>query len=119
VQSYRELKVWQAGIDISLAVYRLTANFPNDERFGLTSQLRRSACSIPSNIAEGHARGTTKELLRFLAIARGSLAEMETQFILARHLGYATPEVIEAILVLADEESRMLSGLRKSLESKL
>lgn len=119
MQSYRELKVWEIGIEITLSVYRLTSRFPEAEKFGLTSQLRRAATSIPSNIAEGHARGSTKEMLRFLSIARGSLAEVETQLIIARRLSYASERDIEGVLRLSDEESRMLSGLRKSLESRL
>jgi four helix bundle protein len=119
VRSYRELKVWELGIDITLAVYRLTSKFPANELYGLTSQLRRSASSIPANIAEGHARGATKDLLRFLSIARGSLAEVETHLIIAQRLGYGTEQEIEAIQRMAEEENRMLAGLRKSLQAKL
>ncbi len=76
---YRDLKTWQLGIELTLDIYRLTVQFPSDERYGLTSQLRRTAVSVPSNIAEGHARKTPKEMIRFTAIAKGSLAEVETQ----------------------------------------
>src|SRR3954467_3143495 len=90
MHGYRELKVWQKGIDISLAVYRLTDQFPQRELYGLSSQMRRAAISISSNIAEGHARGQTKDLIRFLGISRGSVAELETQLIIAEQLGYVT-----------------------------
>lgn len=119
MNSYRELKVWDLGMEIALAVYGLTAKFPDSEKYGLTNQLRRCSCSIPSNIAEGHARGATKDMLRFLGIARGSLAELETQLLLARRLGFVAEAETDKILRMADEESRMLSGLRKSVESKL
>ncbi len=111
---YRELKVWQLGIEISLDVYRLTAQFPNDERYGLTSQMRRAAVSIPSNIAEGHGRKTPKEMIRFASIAKGSLAELETQLIIAGELKYPGRECIDAILQKTEQESRMLSGLIRS-----
>ena len=88
MSSYRDLKVWQLGIEISLEVYRVTNNFPKHELYGLTSQLRRAAVSIPSNIAERQARKTPKEMARFLDIAKGSLAEIETQLIIASKLGY-------------------------------
>jgi len=113
---YRELKVWQLGIEISLEVYQLTAQFPDDERYGLTSQLRRAAVSIPSNIAEGHGRKTPKEMIRFALIAMGSLAELETQLIIAGKLKYSGKEYIESILQKAEQESRMLSGLVRSLK---
>ena len=89
VKSYRDLDVWRLGMDLAEAVYQCTSSFPKHELFGLTAQMRRAAVSIPSNIAEGRARSSTKELLHFLAIARGSLAELETQFELALRLGYA------------------------------
>jgi four helix bundle protein len=119
MKGYRDLKVWQLGIEISLAVYRLTDQFPHREIYGLTSQLRRAATSIPSNIAEGHSRGQTKDLLRFLAISRGSIAEVETQLIIAERLAYVEPKHVQSIRDMLDEESRMLAGLRRSLQSKL
>jgi four helix bundle protein len=80
---YRELKVWQLGVDLALEVYRLTEAFPKSELYGLTSQMRRAAVSISSNIAEGHARKTRREMQRYVNIAKGSLAELETQLIIA------------------------------------
>lgn len=119
MRGYQDLKVWQLGVEISLAVYRLTQRFPPHEIYGLVSQLRRAATSIPSNIAEGHARGHTKDLLRFLSISRGSVAEVETQLFIAERLGYSPSEEIGCIRKLLDQESRMLAGLRRSLQSKL
>lgn len=116
---YRELKVWQLGIEISIEVYRVTDAFPQREVYGLTSQLRRAAVSISSNIAEGHARTHTKDLLRFLSISRGSLAEVETQLVIAERLGYVQRYDCEPLRKMLDDESRMLAGLRRSLNAKL
>jgi len=103
IKSYRDLQIWQEAVDLVELVYRASAAFPADERFGLTSQLRRSSVSIPSNIAEGHARPTTRDYLRFLGISLGSLAEMETQILIAsdtstmrRSTGYAKPAIASA-----------------------
>jgi four helix bundle protein len=119
MKGYQDLKVWQLGIEISIAIYRLTDAFPQREVYGLTSQLRRAATSIPSNIAEGHSRGQTKDLLRFLSISRGSIAEVETQLIIAERLQYVHATQVQLIRDMLDEESRMLAGLRRSLQSKL
>jgi four helix bundle protein len=116
---YRELKVWQLGVEIAMEVYRITDSFPQREIYGLTSQLRRASVSIPSNIAEGHARTHTKDLMRFLEIARGSVAEVETQLIIAEKLSYIQNSVFKELLNMLDEESRMLAGLRRSLRAKL
>lgn len=113
--SYQDLKVWQLGVQLALAVYRLTAKFPKSEQYGITNQLRRAAVSIASNIAEGHARKSQPELHRYLNIAKGSLAELETQLIIARELGFADRPEIETILGMAENESRMLSGLLRSV----
>jgi four helix bundle protein len=97
VNSYRNLVVWQQGMGLALTVYRLTERFPPHERYGLTSQLRRCSVSIPSNIAEGHSRASTREYLRHISIAMGSLAERETQLILGKELGYfASTDAAEA-----------------------
>ncbi|WP_145283421.1 four helix bundle protein [Pirellulimonas nuda] len=119
MDSYRDLKVWQAGIALSLDIYRATKQLPKEELYGLVSQMRRAAVSIPSNVAEGHARGSTPEFLRFLAIARGSLAELETQLIIATRLELLRQDSSNEILHKADELSRMLSGLRTSLQKRL
>jgi len=109
VKSYRDLKVWQMAIDIVGEIYRLTENFPKQEGFGLTSHLQRAAVSIPSNIAEGHARGSDRELAHFLAIARGSLAEVETQLIIAGRLTYLDHcGTVEPLLVRLDTLGKMM-----------
>lgn len=119
MRGYQDLKVWQLGVEISLAIYRLTESFPQREMYGLSSQMRRAGVSIASNIAEGHTRGQTKDLLRFLSIARGSLAELETHLIIAERLDYLKRSDLDRIRTMLDEESRMLAGLRRSISSKL
>ena len=116
VQNYKELIVWQKAMDLVVEVYRLTKAFPKEELYGLTSQVRRAVVSIPSNIAEGQGRKGTKEFLNFLSIARGSLMEVETQILLAERLSYLAPTESTKALSLMEEVSRMLSGLRASLE---
>ncbi len=112
---YRELKVWQQGMEITREIYKLTAGFPKDELYGLTSQIRRCAVSIPSNIAEGHSRDSQREVARFVSIAKGSLAELETQLLIAKELEYGEASSIDSLLTLAALEGRMLTGLRRSL----
>ncbi len=96
-------------------VYRLSASFPKHEVYGLASQVQRPAVSVPSNVAEGHGRNSSKEFQHFLGIASGSLAELETQLILAQRLGYLTEELINPVLQVSDETGKMLKGLQKSL----
>ncbi len=119
IRNYRDLAVWQRGMDIALAVYEVTKSFPADERFGLTSQLRRAAVSVPANIAEGHARSSTKDYLRYVAIAIGSLAETATFTELAGRLGYGNIEELRRIFEMTTEERRMLRALQKSLRRRL
>lgn len=88
MKTHKDLDIWKMSIDLVTLVYQVTKNFPKDEVYGLTNQIRRAAVSIPSNIAEGSARASQKELIQFLYIALGSLAELETQFIIANNLGY-------------------------------
>jgi four helix bundle protein len=118
VRHYRDLLVWQKAVDWVEAIYAATRSWPQEERFGLTSQIRRAAVSVPSNVAEGCARRSTAEFLRFLSIARGSLAEVETQIIIAARLGYLAQESQTALLEAADELSRMLAGLITKLEER-
>jgi len=118
VEDYRELIVWQKGVDLVEMVYRVTASFPKEEIYGLTSQIRRSAISVPSNIAEGQARNTTPGFLHFLSIARGSLKEVETQVIIARRLDYIDEQQESELTHSTDEMSRLLSGLASSLKRK-
>ena len=114
--TFRELKVWQKAIGLTKQIYLLTQSMPDTERFGLTMQMRRAAVSVPSNIAEGNARQTLREYLQFLAIARGSLAELETQLIIASELSmlHKTDKTMEPIL----EVARMLQALIDSLRRK-
>ena len=115
VTSYRDLKVWRRSLDWAEAIYEATAHWPRDERFGLISQIRRSAISVASNIAEGAARRSTGEFIQFVGIAQGSLAEAETQLFLAQRLGYVPANDANALLATADEISRMLAALSVSL----
>ncbi|MEJ2535411.1 MAG: four helix bundle protein [Gammaproteobacteria bacterium] len=115
LRTHQDLKAWRRSIDFVEDVYRLTDRFPERERFGLTSQLRRAAVSVPSNIAEGAARGTRSEFLRFLNIARSSLSEARTQLIIADRLGYLNSAKVE--FESLDECFRMLNGLIRRLQS--
>lgn len=118
IRSHRDLRVWQESFRLSTLVYSLTDTFPKTEQFGLTSQLRRSAISVPSNIAEGYGRGSTNDYLRFLKVARGSLFEMDTQILLARHRGYGTEEALQEIEGQVQDCSKMLAGLIRTLEDR-
>jgi four helix bundle protein len=119
VNSYRDLKVWQMAMHLAEAIYRTTESFPSRETYALANQLQRAAVSIPSNLAEGHARSTTKDYLRFVSIAQGSLAEAETQLELAQRLGYIAVPILADLLEQTNELGRMLHGLRNALTSKL
>lgn len=119
IKCYRDLIVWKEGVRLSCDVYRLTAAFPKHEQFGLTSQLRRCSVSIPSNIAEGHARLSTREFVRHVSMALGSRAELETQLEIARELGYVHPDVIGASLIQADRLGKQLRSLSKSLRLRI
>jgi len=114
---YKDLLIWQKGMILSKLVYKLTASFPVREKFGLTSQLRRAAVSVPSNIAEGQARHGTKEFLQFLSHAEGSLAELETQLLLSVELDLATKEDVEPALKEIDELQKMIVALKRKLTS--
>ena len=115
VQSYKDLIVWQKSMDLVERIYQVSNLFPKEETYGLTNQLRRAAVSIPSNIAEGHARSSTQEFHRFLSIARGSLAEVETQLLIAQRLGYLSAEDLSSILNLHIEINKMTNGLMAKL----
>lgn len=111
MSSFRELIVWKKSYDLTLLVYSLTKRFPDDERYNLVSQIRRSAVSVPSNIAEGHARKSKKEFSHFLYIAYGSIAELETQLLLAVDFGYMSKEESLKSFELLTEVRKMLNGL--------
>jgi four helix bundle protein len=119
VQSFRELEVWQRSMELTIMVYRLTQKFPREEMFGITSQLRRAAISIPSNIAEGQGRLNTREFRQFLSIARGSTCEVQTQLEIARALGYGDPELLDETEALSHRVGQMLFKLLSALKSKL
>jgi len=112
-QSYRDLRVWQRAIELVTAVYETTRSFPKEEIYGLTSQIRRAAVSIPSNIAEGQARLTRGEFRQSLGHAKGSLAELETQLIIAQNLGFLVSP--DGLFQATAEVGRMLNGLLNSL----
>lgn len=115
MKSYKELEVWKKSMELVKMIYNLTQHFPSSEIYGLTSQLRRAAVSIPSNIAEGYHRGYRKEYVKFLYIAFGSGAELETQLELARSLALAAPERFKEADNLLQEVMKMLNGLIHSL----
>lgn len=116
---YRQLLVWQKGMEITRAIYHLTLAFPKHETFGLSSQLQRAAVSIPANLAEGHTRETTKDYLRHVVIAHGSLAELETLLLVARDLQYAEGNAIDRLRELCDAKGKMLASLRRRLRMKI
>jgi four helix bundle protein len=118
MQGHRELIVWQKAVDLVVAFYKLTKSFPKTEVYGLASQMQRAAVSVPSNIAEGHGLKQTRAYARHLAIANGSLTELETQLEISRRIGYLTAES-ELLMNQAAEVGRMLAGLRRSLQSKI
>ena len=118
VNSYRDLIVWQRSMDLVEVCYQLAGQFPKDEIFGLTSQLRRAAVSIPANIAEGHGRDGLGEYVHFLGIAQGSLRETETHLLIAGRLKLIDAEKLNQVLSLSDEVSRMLGSLIRSLKNK-
>jgi four helix bundle protein len=114
-RNFRDLQVWTLGKQITLDVYAATKNFPTDERYGLTAQMRRAASSIPSNVAEGFNRNHNNEYRQFLFIALGSCAELETQIEISSTLGYMTSDVRNQLLEQLDHEGRMLRSLIKKL----
>ena len=113
MKGHHKLKVWERAIDFVIEIYKLTEHFPKEEIYGLTSQMRRAAVSISSNIAEGAGRRSKAELRKFLAIAQGSISELETQIIISSKLGFCVAP--ESLLSELDEISRMVVGLRKSV----
>jgi four helix bundle protein len=112
---YRDLPVWQKAVDLAEVVYDLTNRFPRSERFGITSQMRRAAVSVSSNIAEGSGRATTPDLRRFLSYSRGSVKETESLVLVSTRLRFVSLAEIEQVLGLTDEISRMTLGLRRTL----
>jgi four helix bundle protein len=119
IKSFRDLIVWQKAMGFVVETYKASAAFPSDERFGLTAQLRRAAVSIPSNIAEGHGRESTREFLNFLSIAYGSLNEAQTQIMIAEKLSFLSSDRTANLLALAGEVAKLINGLCSSLKNKL
>lgn len=119
MKTHKDLEVWQKAIAFVTDVYNQTGNFPKEEMYGLVSQLRRSAVSIPSNIAEGGARQSNKEFIQFLYVALGSLMELDTQLIIAKNLNFLSDENLNDLQTKGDEIGKMLNGLIKYRKSKL
>ena len=118
VRSYRDLIVWQKSVELVLEIYRATQDFPRAKTYGLVSQLRRAAVSVPSNVAEGHARLSTGEYKQFLGHARGSLMEIETQILISQRLGYMNSGQSNILPNRATEAGKILNGLPSSLRQK-
>jgi four helix bundle protein len=118
VSSFKDLIVWQKGIELVNDIYSITRSFPKEELYCLTSQIRRSAISIPANIAEGWGRGTTKDYMHFLIISRGSLYELETLIIVSNNQSYVSLDVCNEITNKVNEIGRMLNSLITKLENK-
>jgi len=117
IRSYRDLRVWQAGMDLAENAYRLSKKFPASEIYGLTSQIRRSATSVPANIAEGYGRESTRSYIQFLKTARGSLRELETHVLLAQRIGLIDATDSTDLIKKAESIGKMLSALIKSINA--
>ncbi len=117
-ESFRELKVWQKAVTQSVGIYELTETFPRKEVFGLSNQLRRASVSVASNIAEGYGRGTQRDYLHFLNMARGSNCEIETQLVIAKRLHFGVEQDLVEADALTSEVGRMLNALMKSLRGE-
>lgn len=118
IKSYQELEVWQRGMELAEMAYSMTRTLPKEELFGMTSQIRRAAASIPANIAEGWGRSSTEEFLQFLRIAQGSMRELETHLLLSVRVGLLTNETIQPAMEIAGLLGRQLLALQRSLAAK-
>ncbi|MGB1448765.1 MAG: four helix bundle protein [Flavobacteriaceae bacterium] len=118
IQSYKDLLIWQKGIALVKSVYRVCEDLPKDEIFGLQSQMKRAAISVPSNIAEGYGRNYTQSYLQFLRIARGSLLELETQLIIAKELDLIREKLFEKVQGLITEENKMINAFIRSISKE-
>src|SRR5262249_50952074 len=118
IESYRDLEVWQRAMDLAEQCYTVTKTFPREELLGMTSQIRRSAASIPANIAEGQGREHTREFIHFLRVAMGSLKELETHLLLCERVGLLPPDRLPPLMDLAERVSRMLTKLCQALERR-
>ena len=117
IKTYRDLLVWQKSMDLVTEIYRLSKSFPQDELYGLSAQIRRSAVSVPSNIAEGYGRQSKQDYLRFLKMASGSLYELQTQIEISQKLSYISKDDYEVIFNRAKEIERMLSSMIRKVEN--
>ncbi|SDG25599.1 four helix bundle protein [Pedobacter terrae] len=119
MNNLKELKIWNKAIDLAVDVYKATSTFPTDERFGLISQSRRAAVSIPSNIAEGAGRNSVKEFNNFLGIANGSSYELQTQLVIANKLAILESEILDPLIAQIDELQKMTYGFQQMLDKKI
>lgn len=117
LQTYKEFTVWQKSMDLAVEIYRLVKILPKTETYALSDQMRRAVVSIPSNIAEGQGRNSTREFINFLGFARGSQKELETQLLLCLRIGYFTEKDVSVAMNLCEEVGKMLSSLVKKLKS--
>jgi four helix bundle protein len=118
INSYRDLQVWKAAVELAVVCYSITKAFPNSETYGMTSQIRRSSASVAANIAEGHGRENTGSFIQFLRVAQGSLKELETHLIISRRVGLVLEADVARLLGQADEIGKMLRSLVRSLQQK-
>lgn len=119
MRPHQNLDVWKKAVDFSVEIYRFTEGFPKEERFGLTSQIRRAAVSIAANIAEGAGRNSNKEFLRFLSISQGSTSEAETEILIAHRLGYLDARTYAELIAKLDDIGRMITGLSQYMKSRI
>jgi len=117
--NFRNLALWKSSMNLTTEIYKLTKSFPDHERYGLASQMQRAAVSVPSNIAEGFGRESTRDLLRFLYTSRGSLMELSTQLEISINLGYISSDTIKPIIEITNEVNKLLNGLIYSMKSQL
>ncbi len=119
IKSYRDLRVWQDSMALAVDCYRMTRSFPKEETFGLTSQIRRSAASIPANIAEGHGRENTQSFIQYLRIAQGSLKELETHWLLAERIGLVKTDSVDPVTRQCEALGKMVRLLIRSLQQNV
>ncbi len=119
IRSYRDLRVWQRGMDLVETIYVITQSFPKQEIYGITSQMRRAAVSIPANIVEGHSREHTKEFRNFLSVAQGSISELETELEIATRLGYLTSEQFNRLMTQVAGIAKQVRALREALAKRI
>ena len=117
IKTYKDLFVWQKSVELAIMVYKITSGFPKNQQYGLVSQIERAAVSIASNIAEGAGRKGSKEFVQYISIAKGSLYELETQFIISNRVGFISQENLDYLVIKIEEIGRMLNGLKRSLEN--